>query len=186
LTLKMEAVRSSQTQLLLYICLLILPAALDPGVNSTSNRNEYQKQTNNISLWYSSHSSRLQIQRSAFDSFRYQIFWEIVRLERGPLCLVSTTQELLGRKSSGSGLEIREHGRMDPPLWPRDTFSIRKRLALTSLTSGGRSIGIVRPRTQDTEFVVYIYIYIYSHTHKVSVLTWGLWLSLYNFHTKTT
>jgi hypothetical protein len=28
---------------------LILPAALDPGVYSASNRNEYQKQKNNIS-----------------------------------------------------------------------------------------------------------------------------------------
>jgi hypothetical protein len=40
-----------------------------------------------------------------FDSRRYQIFWEVVGLERGPLSLVSTTEELLGRKSSGSGLE---------------------------------------------------------------------------------
>jgi hypothetical protein len=34
-----------------------------------------------------------------------------VGLERGPLSLVSTTEELLGRKSSGSGLEIRKYGR---------------------------------------------------------------------------
>jgi hypothetical protein len=34
-----------------------------------------------------------------------------VGLERGPLSLVSTTEELLGRKSSSSGLENREHGR---------------------------------------------------------------------------
>jgi hypothetical protein len=49
-----------------------------------------------------------------FDSRRYQIFWEIVGLERGPISLVSTTEELLGRKSSGSGLENREYGRRDP------------------------------------------------------------------------
>jgi hypothetical protein len=30
------------------------------------------------------------------------------------LSLVTTTEELLGRKSSGSGLEIREYGRSDP------------------------------------------------------------------------
>jgi hypothetical protein len=30
---------------------------------------------------------------------------EVVGLERGPLSLVSTIEELLGRKSSGSGLE---------------------------------------------------------------------------------
>jgi hypothetical protein len=33
---------------------------------------------------------------------------------RSPLSLVSTTEELLGRKSSGSGLEIREYGSRDP------------------------------------------------------------------------
>jgi hypothetical protein len=32
-------------------------------------------------------------------------------LERSPLSLVSTTEELLGRKSSGSGLESRDFGR---------------------------------------------------------------------------
>jgi hypothetical protein len=32
---------------------------------------------------------------------------KVVVLERGPLSLVSTIEELLGRKSSGSGLEIR-------------------------------------------------------------------------------
>jgi hypothetical protein len=38
-----------------------------------------------------------------FDSLYYQIFW-IVGLERGPLNLVSTNEELLGRNSSCSGL----------------------------------------------------------------------------------
>jgi hypothetical protein len=33
-----------------------------------------------------------------------------VGLERGPLGLVSTTEELLGRKSSRSGIEKREYG----------------------------------------------------------------------------
>jgi hypothetical protein len=56
-------------------------------------------------------SSWLQIQSSELDSRRYQIFWEVVRLERGPLSLVSTIEELLGRKSSGSGLAIWEYGR---------------------------------------------------------------------------
>jgi hypothetical protein len=42
------------------------------------------------------------------------IFLEVVDLERGPLSLVSTTEELLGRKSSGSGLENREYDRRDP------------------------------------------------------------------------
>jgi hypothetical protein len=43
-------------------------------------------------------SSWLQIQRSGFDSRGYQIFWEVVGLERGPLNLVSTIEELLDRK----------------------------------------------------------------------------------------
>jgi hypothetical protein len=32
-----------------------------------------------------------------FDSGRYQIFWEVVGLERGPLSLVRITEELLER-----------------------------------------------------------------------------------------
>jgi hypothetical protein len=35
-------------------------------------------------------------------------------VERGPPILVSTIEELLGRKISGSGLESREYGRRDP------------------------------------------------------------------------
>jgi hypothetical protein len=38
---------------------------------------------------------------------------DVVGLERGPLSLVSTIEELLGRKSSSSGLENRECGRGD-------------------------------------------------------------------------
>jgi hypothetical protein len=93
----------------------------------------------------------LHIQRSGFDSLRYQIFWDVVDLERGPLSLVSTTEELLGRKSSGSGLASREYGCRDPSLWPRSTPYLQM-LAPCSLTSGGRLVGIVRSRTQATEF----------------------------------
>jgi hypothetical protein len=49
-----------------------------------------------------------------------KFFWLLVGLERGPLSLVSTTKELLGRNSSGSGLESREYGHRDPPRWPSD------------------------------------------------------------------
>jgi hypothetical protein len=49
-----------------------------------------------------------------FDSRRYQIFWEVVGLERGPLSHVSTIEGLLGRNSSGFGLENREYGRGNP------------------------------------------------------------------------
>jgi hypothetical protein len=56
------------------------------------------------------------------DSQHYQIFWEVVGLEWGPLSPVSTTEGLLGRKSNGSGLEIREYGRRDPSRWSRGTL----------------------------------------------------------------
>jgi hypothetical protein len=39
---------------------------------------------------------------------------KVVGLERGALSLVSTTEELLDKKSSGSCLENREYGRRDP------------------------------------------------------------------------
>jgi hypothetical protein len=64
---------------------------------------------------------------------------------------VSTIEELPGRKSSGSRLESREYGPRYPPRWKRDTF-YPQRLAVTSMASGGRSVGIVRSRTQATEF----------------------------------
>jgi hypothetical protein len=38
---------------------------------------------------------------------------KVVGLELGPLSLVSATEELLGRKGSGSGLESQEYGRRD-------------------------------------------------------------------------
>jgi hypothetical protein len=82
-----------------------------------------------------------------FGSRYYQIFWEVVGLKRGPLSLVSTNEELLGRKSSGSGLENRDYGRRDPLCWPRDTLYPEK-LALISPTSGVRSVGIVRLRSK--------------------------------------
>jgi hypothetical protein len=61
-------------------------------------------------LWSSGHSSRLQIQGSGLDSWLYQKKKRVVDLERGPLSFVSTIEELLGRKGSGSGLESREYG----------------------------------------------------------------------------
>jgi hypothetical protein len=99
----------------------------------------------------SSQSSWLQIQRSKFDSRLYQIFWKVVGLERGPLSLVSPTGDLPERKSSGSGLENREYDRRDLSRWPRCTLYPQK-LALTSPTSGGPSVGIVRSRSQTMEF----------------------------------
>jgi hypothetical protein len=76
-----------------------------------------------------------------------------VGLERGPLSLVSTIEELLEVKSSGSGLEIRDYNRgfrradYTAPLYPQ-------KLTLTSSTSSGCSVGIVRSRTQAMEFSI--------------------------------
>jgi hypothetical protein len=47
-------------------------------------------------------------------------------LERGPLSLMSTTEELLDRKSSGSCLENREYGCRNPSRWPRGTLYPQK------------------------------------------------------------
>jgi hypothetical protein len=58
-----------------------------------------------LPLWFSGQSSWLQIQRSGFVFWRYHIF-QVVGLKRDPLSLVSTTEELPERKSSGSSLEI--------------------------------------------------------------------------------
>jgi hypothetical protein len=48
-------------------------------------------------LWSSGQSSCLQTRRPGFDSRHYQKR-KVVGLERGPLSLVSTTEELLDRK----------------------------------------------------------------------------------------
>ena len=48
-----------------------------------------------------------------------------------------------------------------PPLYPQ-------KLALTSPTGGGRSVGIVRVRTKATELELYIYIYIYIYAQHVN------------------
>jgi hypothetical protein len=50
-----------------------------------------------------------------------QIFWEVVSLGRGPLSLVNTIEELLERKSMGSGLEIENKAVGDPPRCVQDT-----------------------------------------------------------------
>jgi hypothetical protein len=74
-----------------------------------------------------------------------------VGLERGPLSLVSTTEELLDRKvaapvqkteNTDIGIRHADHG----------APSIRKKLTITSPTRGGRSVGIVRSRSQTIEF----------------------------------
>jgi hypothetical protein len=53
--------------------------------------------------------------------------------------LVSTIEELLERKSSGSGLESQEYGRSDPSRKPRDTLYL-KELTLLQQVVVARSV----------------------------------------------
>jgi hypothetical protein len=53
-------------------------------------------------------------------------------------------------------LENRKYGRRDPFYWPRNIIYPQK-LALTSLTSGSRSVVIVNSRTKSTEFFCLFY-----------------------------
>jgi hypothetical protein len=103
---------------------------------------------------------------------------QVVGLEWGPLSLVSTIEELLERKSSGSGLESREYGCRDLSRWPRVSFYPQK-LALTSPISGGRSVGIVRSRTQATEFSL-VFSHNVMHTKEQSlceILTFSFFIN---------
>jgi hypothetical protein len=74
-----------------------------------------------------------------------------VGLERNPLSLVSTIKVLLGRKSSGSGLESRDYGRRGSTALTKRYPFYPQKLALTLQTSGSRSVGIVRSRTKAKE-----------------------------------
>jgi hypothetical protein len=106
-----------------------------------------------------------------FDSLLYRIFWVVVGLEQVSLSLVSTIEELLGRNSSRSGLESREYGHGDPLRWPHGTFYPQK-LALTSLTSSGRSVGIVcSQRRPWSLFYVQLQFYQLVVIHNVFIST---------------
>ena len=124
-----------------------------------------------------------------FDPWRYQIFWVVVGLEPVHSASWASWGQLrsyLNEKSSGSrsrkqrltvvGSRCADHV---TPLYPQ-------KLALTSPTGGGRSVGIVRVRTKATEFVCfvsvtlcnYIYIYIYPTDYwtQRGCLTWKSWV----------
>jgi hypothetical protein len=90
-----------------------------------------------------------------FDSRRYQIFWEVVGLEQGPLGLVRITEELLEWKVAAPGLEnwdSRPWGSVALTTW----HPLSAKLALTSPINGGRLICIVCLRTEATEFLVLV------------------------------
>jgi hypothetical protein len=103
-------------------------------------------------LWSSGQSSWLQIQRSRVRFPTLPDFLRSSESGMGSSLPREYTQELLGRKSSGSSLESWEYGLKDLSRWPRGTLCPQK-LSSTSPPSGGHSVGIVLSRTQATEFV---------------------------------
>jgi hypothetical protein len=106
-------------------------------------------------LWSSDQSSWLQIQRSGFDSRRYQIFWEVVGLERDPLSLMIQLRSFLEEKVAAPVKKTKVTAVGYPSRWPRVTLYPQK-LALTLPTSGGSSVSIVLSRTQATEFFFHV------------------------------
>jgi hypothetical protein len=108
------------------------------------------------SLWSSDQSTWLQIRRPGFDPRHYQI-------NKSSGSGTGSTQPreynwgATWQKSGDSCLENREYGREDPSRWPRSNLYPHM-LAITSPTSGGRSVGIVHSRTQTTEFFLSSYL----------------------------
>jgi hypothetical protein len=97
------------------------------------------------------------------------MFWEVMSLERGPLSLLSIPEELLGRNSSGSGLESQEYGRRDLLCSSCNTLYLQK-MALTSPTSGGWPVIIVCSQTR--LWVLFCFL------HSVSVNVARFWVTV--------
>jgi hypothetical protein len=68
----------------------------------------------------------VQTQRSRVRFPRFQIFWEAAGLQRGPLSLVRTTEELLEEKVSAAVYKTEINDRGNPLRWPRDTLYPQK------------------------------------------------------------
>jgi hypothetical protein len=68
-----------------------------------------------------------------------------------------------------NSLESREYGSRDPLCWPRNTFYLQK-LALTSPTSGGRLVGIVRTRTTGHAVCSFFFCFLPLYTIQQPIL----------------
>jgi hypothetical protein len=102
------------------------------------------------SLWSSGQSSWLQILRSRV---RFPALPDFPRSSGSGTGSTQSRVDNWGatwKESSGSGLKIEINGRGDSLRWPRDALYPLK-LALISPTSGGRSVGIGRWRTEAPE-----------------------------------
>jgi hypothetical protein len=119
-----------------------------------------------ISLWSSGQTSWLQIQRSRV---RFPALPDFLRSSESGMGSTQPREDNWGatwKESSGSGLETEMNGRGDPLRWPRDILYPLK-WAITSPTSGGRSVGIVRWRIKALEFFfVFLMISIYYFPKK--------------------
>jgi hypothetical protein len=78
-----------------------------------------------------------------------------VGLEKDPLSLARIIEGLLERKVAAPVYRTEINGRGDSLRSPRDTLYLLM-LALTSPTSGGRSVGIVRWRTEAPDFLFFL------------------------------
>jgi hypothetical protein len=79
-----------------------------------------------------------------------------------------------------SGPESQDYGHKDPSRWPRGTLYMQKSV-LASPTSGGRSFGIVRSRTQATEFGYFLVesIYYFNNLIKYELASRTVTLNLF-------
>jgi hypothetical protein len=83
---------------------------------------------------------------SGFDSWRSQIFWEVLDLEQVLLSLVRINEEPLGRNRRGSNLETQINGCMPLPAKIDTNFA----------GCGGRLAGIISLQTNSHRFFIYI------------------------------